>query len=1515
MSRRHSSLDQSRRELDSCGIGFVADIRGRRRHLTLRLALEALSNLSHRGAVAADGRSGDGVGVLTQIPERFFAGVLELSGLPPAAPSELAVGVFFLPAEAEAASRRLICREIERADLDLLLWRQVPTRPKILGEATQHDLPIVRQALIRRPALLDAEEYERRLYLIRRRIECLSLTAGLAPDGRQGLYVASMSHRTLVYKSMCLAAELADFYPDLRDPSFATALALFHQRFSTNTLPSWRLAQPFRMLAHNGEINTIQGNKNWMAARERELTSSLWGDEIRDLLPILDDRGSDSAMLDNVLELLVMFGRDPLHAMMMLVPEAPADRDSDRDGSRLQAFYDFHATLMEPWDGPAALVFSDGRFAAACLDRNGLRPQRYWVTDDDLVILGSETGIVDLPPESIRSKGRLGPGEILAIDTVAKTLLRNDDIKQRYARRRPYREWVRRHLVEPPAFHYAAPPAEDDADAGWHAKRVFGYSREVFERILEPMMKDSHQPVGSMGDDSPPAVLSSQPKLLYTYFKQRFAQVTNPAIDPLRERQAFSFETMVGPWGSILGERPEAAHLARLRSPILRAEELDWLLTLDGSGREHGGQFRAATHQTHFSTTMGEDGLELGLETLCREVEISVDAGASLIVLSDRGTSPELAPIPMLLATAGVHHHLIRQRKRMQVSLICDSGEPREDHHFACLLGYGATLIHPYLIFRSLAQQARQSGQDADKAIENYLRALEDGLLKIMSKLGVCSIASYQGAQLFEALGLDHDLIDRCFTGTPSRVGGVGWRTVAASVLHFHREAYGGLADVDRRRSLTDRGHFRFRKEGEYHSLNPGVFKALHKAVRRPATQSYREFAARCDDGPPVNLRDLLTWHPGGQPLALTEVEPADSIVQRFSTAAMSLGALSREAHESLAVAMNRLGGRSNSGEGGEDPERFSPYTDDRRPNLLGRWQPQAGDLGLSKVKQIASGRFGVNAYYLVSAHELEIKMAQGSKPGEGGQIPGRKVSAEIATLRRSTPGVSLISPPPHHDIYSIEDLAQLIYDLKRVNSRARVGVKLVAVAGVGTIAAGVAKSHADSVQISGDCGGTGSSPLSSIKHAGMPWELGLAETQQTLVACGLRERVTLKVDGGLKTGRDVVLAALLGAEEFGFGTIPLIALGCIMARQCHLNTCPVGIATQREDLRRRYAGTPEHVIAYMLGVAEQVREILAEMGLRQLDDAVGRVDLLTRRQRSDARCDRIDLSGLLAEADVDGQRPRRSRRERNVQPEERIPLDQQIWLDYRSAVAAGTPLRCSYSVRNGDRSLAARLSGEIAGATAGRGLDPGSVVLDFQGVAGQSFGAFLVRGVSLTLTGEAQDYVGKSMSGGEIVLRPPAALADRSHDHVIAGNTLLYGATGGSCFIAGRVGERFCVRNSGAQAVAEGCGDHGCEYMTGGVAVLLGPTGRNFGAGMTGGVAFVVEHERLWQRIHRGMVAIEPVISQADRSLLYRLVLRHAEVTGSRYATRLLQEWQESILRFCKVSSKSTPERVAAVA
>jgi len=1489
-------------ERDSCGIGFVADVQGRREHRILAFAVEALGNLHHRGAVGADGVTGDGAGILTQVPRELLVAELAATGIPVADGETLGVGVFFLGGHKSRrrAARALVEGELARGGLELLGWRDVPTRAEVLGRDARRTAPEIVQAVVRVPAGLDGNAGERLLYLTRRRIERAS---------GADLYVASLSHRTVLYKAMCRAHELAGFYPDLTDPRYLTALALFHQRFSTNTMPQWRLAQPFRFLGHNGEINTIQGNANWMASRERELRSSLFGDEIAELLPVLQEGGSDSAMLDNALELLVMFGRDLLHALMMLIPEAPrAGRDPE-----LQAFLDYHAALMEPWDGPAAVVVTDGRLAAAALDRNGLRPQRYWVTDDGLVILGSETGIVDLPRERIVRKGRLGPGQLFAVDTERHEVLEDAEIKRRFASRRPYRQWVERHMVEAPPRGVELPPEPDVAPGPGEPgrellQRAFGYSREVFERIFDPMLRDGKQPVASMGDDTPPAALSQQPQLLYRYFKQRFAQVTNPAIDPLRERMAFSLETMVGGWGCVIDEVPEAAHLLRFESPLLCHRSFEWLLGLADP------RFRCATLDAVFAPADGADGLREGVDALCAQAEKAVDGGAALLVLSDRSLAADRAPIPMLLATAAVHRHLIRVRKRMQVSLVCDTGEPREDHHFACLIGFGATLVHPWLAIRSVAHRAGALDLDPALAVTRYLEAAEEGFLKIMAKLGVCAVASYQGAQLFEALGLDRELVDRHFTGTPNKLGGAGWDRITRDVLHRHRQAWEGSA-------FADRGLFRFRKDGEHHALNPAVFTALHKAVRSgnaeggKKLEAFREYQRRVEEGPATGLRDLLSWKRASVAVPLDEVEPTASVMRRFCTAAMSHGALSREAHEAVAVAMNRIGGRSNSGEGGESAERFTRYGAEGRPRLLSKWQPAEGDCGNSAIKQVASGRFGVTAHYLRSARELEIKISQGSKPGEGGQIPGNKVTAEIASLRHATPGMSLISPPPHHDIYSIEDIAQLIFDLKRVHPEARVGVKLVAGHGVGTVAAGVAKAHADYVHIAGDCGGTGASPLSSIRHAGMPWELGLAEAQQVLLQCGLRRRVTLRVDGGFKTGRDVVVAALLGADEFGFGTVPLIALGCVMARQCHLNTCPVGIATQDPELRKGMPGTPDQVVSFLAFVAEEARLILAELGLRTLEEAVGRTDLLC--PTAAAENDGLDLSWLLAAPAFPS-----GRRERRTSPSFRgiaAGLDERLWQDARDASPA-SPVRLAYAVTNRDRAVGARLSGTIAERTGGAGLPHGTVDVELFGTAGQSFGAFLVPGVRLRLEGEAQDYVGKGMCGGEIVVRPPEAASFVAEENVVAGNTILYGATGGSFFAAGRVGERFCVRNSGAEAVVEGCGDHGCEYMTGGVAVVLGPVGANFGAGMTGGVAYVWDAAALESGDDAGeaivagaapwsdQISAEP-LDQRDEEAVRAIVGRHLEATGSRRAAALLASWDTTAREFVKLVPAVAPQ------
>ena len=1481
------------RERDACGIGFVADSKGRASHRVIAMALEALANLAHRGATGGDGRTSDGTGLLIQLPRRFFRHHIE--GLDKVADSDLAAGGFFLPArnaEARRRARDLVAAEVEEVGLRLHAWRPVPMERKVLGTLARRTCPAIEQAIGVRPPGLDGDDttgdaFERRLYLCRRRIEKKAQAKGLR------LVCTSLSHRTLAYKSMALASALGDFFPDLRDDRLESAMALLHQRFSTNTRPSWRLAQPFRFLAHNGEINTIQGNANWLRAREPQLESELWGEDIAELLPLLDETASDSAMLDQMLELLVSSGRDPLHAMMMLIPEARGPRGSE--SSSVDDFYDYHAALMEPWDGPAAVVLSDGRVVAAVLDRNGLRPQRYCRTRDGLVVLGSEAGMVALPEKDIVEKGRLGPGQILAIDLVAGRLLRDGDIKEGFARSQPYGRWLAEHLVVPPPLPPVPESLIQDEDDLVRRQKAFGYSKEAMDRIFDPMLESGKPPVGSMGNDAPLAVLSRQPQLLYSYFKQRFAQVTNPPIDPLRERLVFSLETLAGGWGNLLEEVPEAVHLVRFTSPILSSSHYDWLLSLEDPA------FQSHTLRAVFPVGEGAPGLRTAVDRLCEEAEQATDRGISLLVLSDRGVDREHAPIPMLLATAAVHHHLVRRQKRLRITLVCDTGEPREDHHLACLLAYGATLVHPYLAYTTVVERGLARGIEPERALSNYAHALEQGLLKILSRLGVCPSISYHGAQLFEALGLDEEVVERYFRGTPSRVGGVGLKVLAGDVLTLHQEAWGDAP------KLVDRGFFRFRKGGEHHELQPLVFKSLHKAVREESAEAFEAYSELVDQGNPSRLRDLLAWRRAEEPLPLSKVEPAANIARRFCTAAMSLGALSREAHEVLAIGMNRLGARSNSGEGGEHVARFEPYGEGAgaAAEHLGGFVPEPEDLGNSAIKQIASGRFGVTPYYLSSALEIEIKMAQGSKPGEGGQIPGHKVTPTIATLRRAVPGRSLISPPPHHDIYSIEDLAQLIHDLRRVNGRARIGVKLVSLAGVGTIAAGVAKAGADSIQISGDDGGTGASPLSSIKHAGMPWELGLAETQQVLVRNGLRRGVTLRVDGGLKTGRDVLLAALLGAEEFGFGTAPLVAVGCVMARQCHMDTCPVGIATQRGDLREKFSGTPENVVAFMLFVAEQVRHGLAQMGLATLDEAIGRFDLLEAREDR-APVEGLDLARLLADPDPSGRRPRRGPERRGARPErnasEAPTVDERLLQEGRALLEGGGPLRLEYTVTNRERSLGARLSGAIAAATRGAGLPPESLRVDLLGTAGQSLGVFLSPGMELRLFGDAQDYVGKGMAGGRLVLRPPLESSLVAYDNVIAGNTLLYGATGGELFAAGRVGERFCVRNSGATAVVEGCGDHGCEYMTSGVAVILGPTGRNFGAGMTGGTVY------LWDPENRmpGLINPEGVVLGAlalnDRESLHRLLSDHAHHTGSERARELLEGWPASVGEFVRL-------------
>ena len=1483
-------------EHDACGIGFIANANGKRSHRVLMLAIEALARMAHRGAVAADGRTSDGVGLLTQIPYPLFKRELVKEGIAPEKPRDIAVGMFFFPQRGDETeqAKELVANELENLGMPLKAWRQVPTNSEVLGEKARSVEPAIWQALLIRPQNMREAGFERELFRARRLIEKAWAAAGLEA------YAASLSSRTLVYKGLMLARDLAAYYPDLADPYYQTSLALFHQRYSTNTFPAWRLAQPFRYLAQNGEINTLQGNVNWMKAREPELISHHWGRSLEDLKPVVEESGSDSAILDNVLELLVQSGRDPLHAMMMLVPEAyenVADVEPE-----VRAFFEYHASLTEPWDGPAALVYSDGRYAAASLDRNGLRPLRYWRLADGLVVLGSETGIVDAEASEIVEKGRLGPGQIFAVDTEKGRVWHNNQIKKRYATRRPYAVWVRRHRTYPPKTKNILYEGRDlpSGEGFVRLQKAFGYGKEDISHLLAPMSRLGGEPIGSMGDDTPPPFLSNNPQWLYRYFRQRFAQVTNPPIDPLREEAVMSLRSLVGPRMSFLEEQEGAAHQMEFDSPLINGDQIEWIYNHDDTW------YRPYRLRTRFPSYGGPAAMERALDAVLKEAEAAVVQGYNVLVLSDRGIGPEWAPIPMPLVVGGVHHHLIALGRRMRVSLVVETGEARQDHHYAVLIGYGADLIYPYLALASVRDLVERDPRgrapmSLEQAIYNYQKAVEKGLRKIMAKMGISTLASYQGAQIFEIIGLRQEIVDTYFKGTASRFGAIGLERIAQDVLEYHEEAYNGEP------VLPDRGEFRFRKKGEYHAFNPAVFKNLHKAVREQSRQSYDDYARAVNQRPPAAVRDLLDWRAAREPLPLDEVEPIEEIIKRFRVQAMSFGALSREAHESLAVAANRAGAMSASGEGGEDPVRYKPYETDRPDLTQSPWHPKAGDWGNSRVKQVASGRFGVTPAYLISAEEIEIKMAQGSKPGEGGQIPGFKVNREIARVRGATPGVTLISPPPHHDIYSIEDLAQLIYDLKRVNRHARVGVKLVSEVGVGTIAAGVAKGYADRILISGHDGGTGASPLGSIKYAGSPWELGLAEAHRVLLENGLRDRVRLQVDGGLKTGRDVVLAALLGAEEFGFGTAALVAVGCVMARQCHLNTCPVGIATQNEELRKRFPGVPEHAIQFFAYVAQEVQEILAQMGHRSIDEIVGRNDLLKKQERKMRRTGTVEVDWLLEPQPFEW-RPQKvtGRAER---PEDGPLLDDNVYEMFKPSLQDRKPRRAMFAISNRERTVGARLSGEIARFHGSEGLPPATVAARFEGVAGQSFAAFMSPGMYFELVGESQDYLGKGMAGGVLVVRPAEP---SGQPELIAGNTVLYGATGGGVYIAGNVGERFAVRNSGARAVVEGVGAHACEYMTGGAVVVLGQTGRNFAAGMTGGVAYVYDPQSDFpERYNPTLVRIARVRAGVEEDLLRALIERHYQLTGSLVAERILNDWKGARADFWKVEPRSFPEGV----
>ncbi len=1459
-------------EHDACGVAFVARLDAKPLHETVRKALEALENLEHRGAAGADPGTGDGAGILMQIPDAFFRAAVG-DELPP--PGRYGVAMCFLPVdpgrrrELEARLEAIVAEEGQ----ELVCWRDVPVDPAFVGRTAAESAPFVRQLVVSAGgAVVDQDALERKLYVIRRRFEL---------EGGADAVVPSFSSRTIVYKGMLTAPQLRGYYPDLQDERTESALALVHSRFSTNTFPSWELAHPYRMIAHNGEINTVRGNINWMRARESQLASELFGDDLEKVLPVVQSGGSDSATLDNVLELLVLGGRSLPHAMMMMIPEATAGR-ADLP-PELLGFYAYHQCLMEAWDGPAAVSFTDGRVIGSTLDRNGLRPGRWLETRDGWVVLASETGVLDIPAANVLRKGRLQPGKLFLVDLEQGRIVPDDEVKRGIAAQQPYREWFDREVVRLADLPQRQPQTVP-TESLRQRQIAFGYTMEDMKVILAPLARNAEEAVSSMGNDTPLAVLSDRHRLLYSYFKQLFAQVTNPPIDSIREAIVMSLQASIGSEKNLFDETPEHARQLVLESPILLDSELEQLRQV------HSAIFKARTLDVTWPVAEGPAGMDTALERLCREADAALAEGTNILILSDRAVSADRVAMPSLLAVAAVHHHLVREGTRLQAGLVVESGETRSVHSVATLIGYGAAAVNPYLMLETVGELVElgwlPDGMTAEQAKLRAVKGLGKGLLKTLSKMGISTIPSYCGAQIFEAVGLAPALVERHFTGTASRIGGVGTDVFASEMLARHARAYPGNPET----LLPVIGLYAWRRDGEHHQWNPETIALLQDAVRNGKFETYEAYSRAVNDDAVrrLTLRGLLRFREaedGGIPL--DEVEPASEIVKRFVTGAMSLGSISREAHETLAIAMNRIGGRSNTGEGGEDPVRFTPDAN--------------GDLRRSSIKQIASGRFGVTIDYLTNADELQIKMAQGAKPGEGGQLPGHKVDRYIASVRLTTPGVGLISPPPHHDIYSIEDLKQLIYDLRCANPAARISVKLVAEVGVGTVAAGVAKANADHVLISGHDGGTGASPLSSILFAGIPWEIGLAETQQTLVRNDLRSRIWVQTDGQLKTGRDVVVAALLGADEVGFATAPLIASGCVMMRACHLNTCPVGIATQDPELRKRFTGQPEHVVNFFFYVAEEARQIMARLGIRRYEDLVGRVELLEADDAITQWKERgLDLSALLARPEAPAGTP--VRRVRAQDSPLGDALDWQLIEAAAPALERREAVELSFAVRNVNRTVGGLLSHEVTKAHGRAGLPEGTIRVTLTGSAGQSFGAWLAPGVELGLVGDANDYVGKGLSGGTVTVRPPDDAGFLAEENVVIGNTVLYGATSGKAFFRGLAGERFAVRNSGASAVVEGVGDHGCEYMTGGVVVVLGPTGRNFAAGMSGGVAYVLDHDGTFaSRCNMELVGFDPV-EETDVAAIVTLVGEHLERTGSPVAAGVLADAAAISGRFVKV-------------
>jgi glutamate synthase (NADPH/NADH) large chain len=1504
-------LYDPRYEHDACGVGFIADIKNRKTHDIIEQGLEILRNLTHRGAVGADPLAGDGAGILIQMPDAFLRAEASRAGVTLPEQGHYGAGIVFLPKDATLrhACEQMLERLVKSEGQTVLGWRDVPTDNSGLGETVKPTEPFVRMIFVGRGnRVADQQDFERRLFLIRKQAE------NRVPSGAEAdFYVSSLSTRTLVYKGMLLADQVGTFYKDLTDKRMVSAMALVHQRFSTNTFPSWRLAHPFRMICHNGEINTLRGNVNWMNARRGAMNSPIFAEELAKLFPLIAEGQSDTACFDNALELLVLGGYSLPHAMMMLVPEAWSGNPLMDE--RRRAFYEYHAALMEPWDGPAAVCFTDGRMIGATLDRNGLRPARYLITDDDKIVLASEMGVLPIAEERIVKKWRLQPGKMLLIDLEKGRLIDDSEIKEQLASANPYQAWLDQSQLILEDLKIDVDPKGFEAETLLDRQQAFGYTQEDLKFLMQPMAVTGQEAIGSMGTDTPLAVLSDRPKPLFNYFQQCFAQVTNPPIDSIREESVMSLVSLIGPRPNLLGIHHgiEGKRL-EVKQPILTNEDLEKIRRIE---QVPGSGFRSTTLDITWPATAGTNGMEKAIDSLCREAQGRVIEGYNILVLSDRKVSADRIPVPSLLAVSAVHHHLIREGLRTQVGLVIETGEAREVHHMCCLAGYGAEAVNPYLAFETLEAMRPTLPEPLSSAEvhKRFIKAMDKAILKVMAKMGISTYQSYCGAQIFDAIGLSQAFVDKYFAGTGSRIGGVGLTEVAEGAVRRHRLAYSDAPIY--RDALDVGGEYAWRNRGEEHAWTSESIAAMQHAVRTNSFEKFKEFSSQIDDQARrlLTLRGLFEIQPQGNGIPLDEVEPAKDIVKRFATGAMSFGSISREAHTTLAIAMNRIGGKSNTGEGGEEAERFTPMAN--------------GDSMRSAIKQVASGRFGVTAEYLANADDIQIKMAQGAKPGEGGQLPGHKVDQNIARVRHSTPGVGLISPPPHHDIYSIEDLAQLIFDLKNANPRARISVKLVSEIGVGTVAAGVSKAKADHVTISGFDGGTGASPLTSIKHAGSPWEIGLSETHQTLVMNGLRSRISVQVDGALRTGRDVVVGALLGADEFGFATAPLIAAGCIMMRKCHLNTCPVGVATQDPELRKRFKGQPEHVINYFFFVAEEVRQIMAALGFRKMEDMIGRVDLLNTRPAIEHwKAKGLDFSRLFHKPDAKGQPVRHC--EYQDHDLDKV-LDRTLIADAQAALTAKQPVRIVRTIKNTDRSAGAMLSGEVARLHGHAGLADDTIHVRLTGTAGQSFGAFAAKGVTLELEGEGNDYVGKGLSGGRIAIYPPKNGKIVAEDNIIVGNTVLYGAIEGECYFRGVGGERFAVRNSGAIAVVEGVGDHGCEYMTGGCVLVIGPTGRNFAAGMSGGVAYVLDEAGDFKRrCNLAMVELEPVVAEEeamakhegmvndleahglvdvmgdmtkdDAARILALLHKHQQLTGSKRAHDILLNWEYYMPKFVKV-------------